>query len=322
MKKKLLEPGAVRDAICSAISVTGLSATQAFLTFAGVLPLSLPDGCKIAFLPDIHCPAHHHRLMWAIKQFLSVFHPHLIIFTGDLADIFALSRHPKQLRICMSPQKELDQTRQLADELMEAAGCYWAFVIPGNHEDRIYRFLQDLAPTLGGVLNPATREPLSFHSLMGYTPDDPITFVYGTEERAGVEGGLLLNNDLGVHHGIFIRPKAGASPLADMDRYLQSVVHGHTHRMGMVSRDITPSEELPTGVLRGYELGHLVDMDHSYMAYARQMWPNWHPGFGVGLVHNGAVHLQPVPIQPVNGTHGHSRLGFVWDGRVYTESDR
>lgn len=319
---KNIESAAVRESITRAMSVAGLDPRFSFLTFAGILPLFLPDGMRIVVLPDIHAPAHNKRLMWAIKKFLAWYKPHILISIGDLADIFALSRHPKPLRGVTNAQKEFEDTRRLWDELVEISGAAWSFIILGNHEDRCYRFLQDLAPQLGSIVDPNSREPFSFHAQLGYTANDNITFLYGTEERGGFEGGLLLNNDLGMHHGIVIRPKPGASPLADMDRWMWSIMHGHTHRMGLVARDVNPSDDMVAGVLRGFELGMLVDMDHSYMAYAKQMFPNWHPGFGVLRVHNGVVHMQAVPIQPIVDAQGNSKLGFVFDGKLFEESDR
>lgn len=321
---KTVEEAALRDAIVRAISVAGLTAQHTFLSFAGILPLNLPDGTRIVVLPDIHAPAHNKRLMWAIKRFLAWYKPHILISIGDLADIFALSRHPKGLRVPTNPQGEFEITRRLWDELVEISQCVWSFVILGNHEDRVYRFLQDMAPQLGGIVDPHTREPFSFHAALGYTANDNITFLYGTEERGGYEGGLLLNNDLGLHHGIIVRPKPGASPLADMDRWMWSILHGHTHRMGLVARDVgvNDSKSMIAGVLRGFELGMLVDPDHVYMAYAKTMFPNWHPGFGVFRVHNGVVHTAAVPIQPLKGTDGLTRLGFTYGGKLFTESDR
>lgn len=317
------EAAAVRDAIIKAISVMGLGTAHAYFTFAGILPLFLPDGTRVVILPDIHAPAHNGPLMWAIEKFLWRYKPHVVILVGDLADLFAMSRHPKALRAVVNAQMEFNVTRRVTDRLIEAAQGAFFIIINGNHEDRYYRLLQDLAPQLGGLIHPTTREPLSVHSQLGYKADDNVLWIYGTEERGGFEGGLLLNNDLGVHHGIVIRPKAGFSPLADMDRWMRSIAHGHTHRFGFVARDLrVPSKEYPAGILRGYELGVLADMDHSFMAYSRQMWPNWHYGFGAGLVHNGIVHLQPVPISPVPDERGRDKLTFVWNGEEFTESDR
>jgi hypothetical protein len=314
------EAAAVRDAITKRIQIQGLNPGHSFLTFEGILPLTLPDGTRGVIIPDVHAPAHHGPLMWALENFLADYKPHILIFVGDLADIFALSRHPKGLRTVSNAQWEFEVTRRLMDRLIEASGAEIVIVVPGNHEDRVYRFLQDLAPQIGSLLHPHTREPLSFHGQLGYTAKDPVVFIYGTEARGGFEGGVLINNDLSVHHGIIVRPKASFSPLADMDRWMRSIVHGHTHRLGFVSRDVTPSKEYPSGVLRGYELGNLANMDHSFMAYSRGMWPNWHHGFGVLNVHNGIAHLQPVPISVIASAS--DKLGFAWDGQVYTEADR
>lgn len=316
-----LETAAVREKIVRAITVAGLNPAFSFQTFAGILPIDLPDGTRIVVLPDIHVPAHNKRLMWAVKKFLARYKPHILICIGDLADIFALSRHPKQLRVVTNAASEFEDTRRLWKELVEISGCAWSFVIIGNHEDRCYRFLQDMAPQLGSIVDPASREPFSFHSLLGLPKDFPCTFLYGTEERGGFDGGLLLNDDLGMHHGILVRPKPGMSPLADMDRWMRSIVHGHTHRMGLVARDVLPSEDMVAGVIRGFELGMLVDPDHSYLAYARQMWPNWHPGLGVFHVHNGVVHQQPLPIKPVPTEGGRTKLTIVFDGERFEESD-
>jgi hypothetical protein len=325
------EVAAVKGQIEDRIAVKGLSPDHSFLTFPGILPLTLPDNTLGVVLPDIHAPAHHVQLMWAVERFLAnTFRAHtgpkLLILVGDLADIFALSRHPKGLRTVSNAQWEFDSTRRLLDRLIEACGPgVIVIVIPGNHEDRIYRYLQDLAPQLGSLVNPHSREPLSFHAQLGYKADDNVVFIYGTEERGGFEGGILMNNDLGVHHGIIIRPRPGFSPLGDMDRWMHSIVHGHTHRLGMVARNISPDQDLDdyvSGVLRGFELGCLANMDHSFMAYSRQMWPNWHYGLGVINVHNGVVHLQPVPIAPVKDERGREKLTFVYAGNVYTESDR
>jgi hypothetical protein len=327
--KSKAQARAVRDAVVQAITIMGLTTARSFLSFAGILPLFLADGTRVVVLPDIHAPAHNRRVIWAIMQFMSWYKPHVIFFVGDVADIYALSKHPKGLRTVNKPQWELEVTRRLMDEIMESAGpqLQWTFVILGNHEDRVYRFLQDMAPQLGGMLDYHSREPMNFHSMLGYTAEDNITFLYGMDERGGFEGGVLLNDDLGIHHGIIVAPKAGLSPLKDMQRYSRSRAHGHTHRLGCGFMDKNPRAPFPTGVGRWYELGMLADMDHSFMAYAKRMFPNWHMGFAAGEVYDSVVHLATVPIRPINDEQGRSRFGFEWENvdgesRVFYESDR
>lgn len=300
----------LRDDIRRAMSVGPLQ--ESFLSYAGILPVNFPNGTRFIIYPDAHIPAHNRRLFWAVNQFAADYRPHVNIAIGDWNDIFGLSRHPTALRAIVRPQDEFDEGKRVWDELMDTSGAEWGYIILGNHEDRIYRFLQDLAPSLGRIVTANNREPLNFHNLMGFTPQDNTTFLYGVEERGGFEGGMVINNDLNLHHGIIVKPQPGASALADMFKWQWNIGHGHTHRMGLAA----------VGDLRCFEFGHLVDQDHSYLAYARKMFPNWAPGLAAGIIHNGKAYVTPIPVIPMPDARGIMRLGFVWDGQVYMETDR
>ena len=305
----------VRNAIIDAIRTRNLNKGDGYLSFAGILPLDLPDGTRIAVLPDIHVPAHDKLVMWAVRAFLKDYQPHILIFIGDVADVFALSRWARPPRVSADQQSELDETRRLVDQLMKISGCYHVFYIMGNHEDRIFRFLTDPAGGAANILDFQTREPvLSFHGLMGYKPGDPVTFIYDLGERSGYGGGLIINGDMELHHGYIVRPRPGASPLADADRTGRSIIHGHTHRAGMRAR-LTDS-----GMIRAIELGHLVDPTHPYLAYANLL-NNWHPAVGAGLIHGGKLHLEALPIKQIN-YNGRPKYALAYNGKVYRASDR
>lgn len=314
-KARKLEVESVKQAIIEAMRIANLDGSYKFLTFAGILPVKLPDGTKIVILPDIHVPAHNKKLLWAVLEFLKDFQPHIVILIGDVADVFALSRWPAPPRVVKNMQRELDQTRRLVDKIIEVSGCYHLFYIMGNHEDRAYRYLTDPAAGLANIVDFNTREPiLSFHALMGYKPGDPVTFIYDLQEKGGYGGGILVNDDLEFHHGYIVRPNPGASPRADSDRTGKSTAHGHTHRAGMSARETT------VGMVRSFELGHLVDPEHPYMGYANLL-NNWHPAIGAGLIVGGKVHLKVLPIKQVT-KDGQTRFKFTFGKKVYTQSDR
>ncbi len=311
-----VDPKVVEQAIINAIVARNRDKADGYLSYQGIMPLDLPDGTRIAILPDIHVPAHDKRIIWAIKAFLEDFKPHILIFIGDVADVFALSRWPKPPRVRVDLQKELDETRRLVDSLMKISGAYWTFYIMGNHEDRCRRYLTDPASGLSGMLDFATREPvMSFHGLMGYKPGDPVTFIYDLDERSGFGGAVIVNGDMEYHHGYLVRPMPGASPLADADKQGHSVTHGHTHRAGMRVRLKNNGE-----VLRGIELGHVVDVTHPYMGYANLL-NNWHPALGASHVVGGKVHTQILPIKQVN-QKGRMKSTIVYAGKAYVASDR
>ncbi|MBX9694178.1 MAG: metallophosphoesterase, partial [Cyanobacteria bacterium] len=254
-----VEPAHVRQAVIDGIRSANQDKGDGYLTFRGILPVELPESTRVAILPDIHVPAHDKLVMWAVKHWLRDFQPHVLVFIGDVADVFALSRWSRPPRTVVNLQGELDETRRLVDELIGYANPYHTFYIMGNHEDRVHRYLTDDASGLGSVLDFRTREPLvSFHGLMGYTAKDPVTFLYDTHGKSGYGGGVLFNDDTLLHHGYIVRPTPGSSPLSDADKEGRTVVHGHTHRVGLRVRQTT------RGAIRAIELGHLVNPNHRY----------------------------------------------------------
>jgi hypothetical protein len=309
------EPADIRQRLLAEIAARNSNKGFGYLSYAGILPLDLPDGTRIVVLPDIHVPAHDKLAMWAIKAFLKDYQPHILIFIGDVADVFGLSRWDRPPRVAVNQQAELDETRRLVDSLISISNAIHVFYIMGNHEDRMFRYLTDPGGQVANILDFSTREPiLSFHGLMGYKPGDPVTFIYDLSERGGFGGGILINNDLELHHGRIVRPKPGASPRADADETGRSTATGHTHRAGMTVRQTTRGE------LRAIELGHLVDVTHPYLAYAN-ITNNWHQAIGVAKVVGGKVHMQPVPIKQVV-LNGRPKSGLTFAGKVYRTPDR
>lgn len=314
-KAKNLNHEVVRKAIEDALRHGNLNGEFKFLTFAGLLPVFLPDGTKIAVLPDIHVPAHDKKVMWAVLRALKDFQPDIVILIGDVADCFAISAWPADPSVKRDFQNELDETRELMDEIREVSGCYWMFFIMGNHEDRMWRLLTNVAPSLANVLNPKTRErAMSIHDLLGYGPEDNVTFLYDLAERGGFGGGIVANGGYEWHHGYIVRPAPGASPRADADKTGRSTHHGHTHRKGMVVRETT------TGEIVAVEGGHLIEEGHPYIAYSNLL-NNHHQGFDLCKVINGKIHTQPVPVVEFN-IDGKLTKGFIVGDKTYLAADR
>lgn len=64
-QKTGVDPKVVREAINKEILARNAGKSLGYLSFAGILPVDLPDGTRIAVLPDIHVPAHDKLLLWA-----------------------------------------------------------------------------------------------------------------------------------------------------------------------------------------------------------------------------------------------------------------
>jgi hypothetical protein len=305
-----------REGLFNQIRIGGTDSQFSRLTYNGMLPVSLPNGIKLAILPDLHAPAHHKGIMWAVKEWLFDYKPDILILIGDVADIFALSAWPKSPRIPESLGMEITSARELIDELIRVSGCRHCFIIMGNHEDRIRRWLMNFGQKVANITNPNSQEPVfSFHEMLGYGPGDKVTFIYDRKQAGGFGGGLWINNQVQFIHGYIVRPKPGASPRAVADRDLKSTVHGHTHRPGENFREIL------IGILSAYEIGMLVNPNHSMMSYA-DLLNNWHPAFMAAEVVNGKIMGNVVPIVQVEHEIGRRKYVFTFDGKLYKAADR
>lgn len=285
-----------------------------YLRYQGVLPLNLPDGLRIVVLPDIHAPAHNKQWLWAIEQFLAEYRPHILIFIGDSTDFFFLSRWPKPPRQGYNAMQELEESRELHDRLIKVSGCLWAFETEGNHENRTNSFLSAVAPQISTLVGMDDQEPLmNYSKLLGYKGDENITFV--TDERGfgGYGGCIILNGQIRLIHGLPLRPRAGGSPRVFTDQLGQSVMHGHSHRIGENHR------ETLTEVLSAQEIGYLANPNRAEMSY-HNLLSNGHPGFAAGEVIGGTVNLELVPIIQAL-TNDRLRFSFWYGDREYTTED-
>lgn len=312
--KKGIDVTAARAELRSKLKELNEQRALGYLAYYGIIDLNLPDGTTVAILPDWHIPAHDKAVSWMVKEWLRDNKPDVLIIIGDAVDMFGLSRWPKAPGVLSNTQHEFDEVRRMLDEVIRISGAVHVFYILGNHEDRNRRTQIDPNANVAGLIDPTTKEPfLNFHNLMGYTKEDPITFIYGALGEGGMGGGLVVNGDIDFIHGLKVRSKPGQSPAAESDNSGRSVWHGHTHRLGKRSRRTTRRD-----VIRSFEGGHLSDRRHSYMGYAIK--PNWTEGVSKGLVHGGKLHIQLLPILPVTDGTGQRRMAMVDGDKVYKTS--
>jgi predicted phosphodiesterase len=313
--RSLIAPA--RAALYSQMRIGGTDPTMfSSLTFNGILPVDLPNGMKVAILPDIHSPAHDVRVMWAVKAWLFDYKPDILIFIGDLADVFALSAWPTSPRIPTDLNMEIRVTRELLDELIRISGCRHTFIIMGNHEDRTRRWLQNVGGKVANLSNPQSMEPvLSFHEMLGYGPSDHITFIYDRKQAGGMGGGMFINSALKLIHGTKVRPNPGASPRAVTDDFMESVLHGHTHRLAENFR------ETLRGVLTSREIGVLANANHPYLSYM-DLLSNFHHGFLAAEVVNGQLMGNIVPIVQITTADNRRKSAFHFGGKLYMAAER
>lgn len=156
----------------------------------------------------------------------------------------------------------------------------------GNHEMRVFKYIDRKAPEIIGKVTPEFLWGLDNLGITWNMYEEP------PEERfAGIY----------VHHGA-TTTTTGLAVKSDIENYNISLVRGHDHRGGVVYK----SYPLTGNSLVGMGTGHLCDPRGYGLKYTIN--PSWEQGFGLAYVVDGKAHLQFVPIR---------HYTCVVDGKVF-----
>lgn len=156
----------------------------------------------------------------------------------------------------------------------------------GNHEMRVFRYLDRKAPQVIGEVTPEFLWGLDNAGITWKMYDEP------PHERF---------SSIFVHHGA-TTSSTGLAVKSDIENYNISLVRGHDHRGGVVYK----SHPLSKSSLVGMGTGHLCDPSAYGLRYTIN--PSWEQGFGIAHVVDGRAHLQFVPMR---------HYTVVLDGRVF-----
>ena len=185
----------------------------------------------------------------------------------------------------------IDDDRKYTLELLEYLGV--TDVLGSNHGIRLYKSIKKRIPTFLNL------PELRYEKFMGY-------------DRAGIKfhpHGLNWAHGWTAIHGdsVPLSNIAGQTALNAARRLGLSVVCGHTHRLGLAAHSEAHNGRLGR-VLYGCEVGNMVDLASSGMAYTRG-YANWQTGFAVAYVTGRKVQVIPVPMDK-DGS-------FIFEGKVY-----
>lgn len=243
-----------------------------------------------AVLSDLHVPYHDRWALELVCKILEVVKPTRCVVAGDALDCYQLSAYDKNPdRAEDRFQEELDTNCRYFRLIKSAApaDCEWDFV-PGNHEDRLRRFLWR-NPALYGL------RALDLRELMSLTE---LGFTYHEYE---VE---LVPKQLVVKHGRYVSRHSAFSGKAELEHEKHSIstITGHTHRLG--------SHYVRTrrGMVAAWENGCLCSLEPEYIPN-----PNWQHGFSL-VTHNGKDSFQVEQI-PLLGEKKRKKA-YVWGQEV------
>ncbi len=268
---------------------------------------------KWAFVGDLQIPYHDKRAVALFFKAMKSWKPDAIDIVGDIDDqleyssfsdgttdeFFSRLKKSKQeeeesdadFRRRVSPLPLVEENAQGAREFYTALrGDHKSADIHsslGNHDIRIFKYMDKKAPDYVGELSPNMLWGLDDLGITWRHYDLP------PQERFG---------GIHVHHGA-TTTTTGLAVKSDIENYNISLARGHDHRGGVVYK----SYPMTNSRLVGLGTGHLCDPTAYGLRYTIN--PSWELGFGIGHVVDGVAALQFVPIS--------AEYTCVVDGKIF-----
>jgi len=236
---------------------------------------------RAIFIPDIHVPFQDDDAIRAIIAFARWWKPKTSFYMGDVVDFYAVSHFLRDPERKSKLQNEIDQTVQVMDRINQALGKSEKYLLRGNHEARLQKYLWAKAEEIAGLRSLKIEKLLDLERMnVEYIPDGRTNF-----------HGII------VKHGDIVRKFSGFTGKGEFESSGMSGVSVHTHRLALYRQT--------------NEAGNFVWMEcgclcHLGAEYLDGKIPNWQEGFGIGYFKEGSnhYHLETVPIVDGRAVYG------------------
>lgn len=218
---------------------------------------------------DFHFPLQDDAAVTIFLETVRRLKPERVILNGDLPDLLALSRYPKDVRHVWGLKDEAEKYSAFLYELEQVLPKDAQLIeIDANHsgngtESRWWRYLSERIPEL--LQHPRAMSEMTYQRW--WHPD---------WSRIEMLPEIVLHDDLLVTHGDMARKWGGYTAKAHSERYVNSVMHGHTHRMGSHVRRVPAVGARGEQIIRAYEIGCMCQLNPGYTSV-----PDWSQGFAV-----------------------------------------
>lgn len=239
---------------------------------------------KLLICPDVHLP-YHDAEAW--ETFLTVareWQPDVLVFLGDVVDMYQVSRHPKDPLRRLTFQDEVAIANRELNRV-SALKIPRVLVTEGNHETRLQRWLVDQAPQLVGMVD--------VRDLLQIDRRNWEWYPYGTHTRIGK---LHFAHDIG-HAGVYAARQSSQA-------FGHNIIFGHTHRAQAHYESTVTGERFVA-----WTMGWLGDPEAIDYQHRAKVTRNSQHGFGVAHLDsegNGWVSFIPI-----------IRGAAVVDGKLY-----
>lgn len=228
---------------------------------------------QVALIPDLHAPFHDERALRAVCDLLSVEQPEQIIFLGDVADNSMLSKHRTHRRFGALLNETNDAVVQNFRRVREAVPDAQIVLLPGNHDDRVLYYAQDMAPEFEalrpGKLSADEETPPSSIGFRQLWRLDELGIEVIDEDWKLAQFGITP--ELSARHGYLT---GNNSERKLLEKHGRSQVHGHDHRGSLVYR----TKHDPLDIRVAMSCGTLCEIKPDGLGYEPD--PDWTPGMG------------------------------------------
>jgi len=219
--------------------------------------------------PDTHHHHHDRRAVGVLLEVVADTRPDEVVILGDWLDMKAPARWSKGKaeEFAADLLTEAEAGKKTLAMLREAQGDREITFLPGNHDLRIQKYVEQSAPALRGCV-------LDYPELLNFA---------GLRIREVVPPHPVAPHTVAIHGELLssTMQAAGQSAYKERHRLGKSVVQGHTHRLGL-GWDTQERDRF------WMECGHLKDIQKAtYLSYLGQA--NWQQGFGALRIDGTAV---------------------------------
>jgi UDP-2,3-diacylglucosamine pyrophosphatase LpxH len=227
-------------------------------------PIVLPKACKkILLLSDIHIPYQDNQAIEAAVEYGIQQGCDTVYLNGDILDFWGVSFHEKDPRKRPRMKEELEMGREFFGWLRHKFPTAKIYFIPGNHEQRLTRYMVAKAPELLDIDHFSLPSVLELHKFN-------ITFL---DHKSKVYFGKLL-----VEHGDKMRGTGGVNPARTLLlKFKRPVICGHFHRTSQANSKVYDGEmqmAWSTGMLCEDEPDYMEVNEHNTGAAIVEVLPN------------------------------------------------
>jgi len=257
-------------------------ATEAKLAIEGVSDLKAR---YLAFgdhqIPDLDYTALN--TVFKVNEFYKATHMDIM---GDIINATTVSSYGIPAEYGITLQDEIDEAREVLDETVskarEANPDVKIRLLEGNHEYRLTKYLDKHAREIAGLRETNGDKTINLPRLLGVDDLDIEWIPYWKDEKIVKRANVL--------HGNIVRAKSGYTGHAYLDRYGDTTVAGHTHRLALISRTVGGETKF------GVETGSLCKREMK-VPYMRPRQSDWQQGFAlVGIDKKNVLYPSAVPI--------------------------